>query len=41
VRIKNEYHKDVAKHYRVTQAAVSKLVVMVNRNPEIFSELLN
>jgi hypothetical protein len=41
VRIKNEFHKDVAKHYRVTQAAVSKLVVSVKRNPKLFSELLN
>jgi hypothetical protein len=31
----------VAKHYRVTQAAVSKLVVRVKRDPKLLSELLN
>jgi hypothetical protein len=39
--MKNEYHKDVAKHYRVTQAAVSKLVRSVKKKPQLLSELLN
>ena len=41
VFIKKEYQADLAKEYRVTIAAISKLVCRIRKNPSVLSELLS
>ena len=41
VFIKKEYQADLAKEYRVTISAISKLVGRIRERPSILSELLS
>jgi hypothetical protein len=41
VRMQHEFNKDVAKHYRISQQTVSRLVCQVRKKPGLLSELLS